>query len=206
VTLVSNALSESVFARFAAAKIIPVLRSADAAALERDVARLAAAGLPVIEATTSTPEWDAVLAELAAKHPSTCFGVGTVTSVEQAQRAAGARAAFVVTPLVVPGLRAWADAEKVPLIEAGFTPTELVAAGAPTRPVKLFPASLGGPAHVRAMLTVLPGSRIIPTGGIAPGDVRDYLAAGAIAVGIGAALAAAPDPAALAADALGGRV
>jgi 2-dehydro-3-deoxyphosphogluconate aldolase/(4S)-4-hydroxy-2-oxoglutarate aldolase len=203
-TVSDDVSSEAIFARFAAARLVPVLRSADAVALERDVARLAAAGLPVVEATTSTTEWDAALPELADAHPSLCLGVGTVTSLEQAQRAVDVGAAFLVTPFVVPGLRAWADAHDVPLLEAGFTPGELVAAGAPSRPVKLFPASLGGPAHVKAMLTVLRGSRIVPTGGIALDDVRAYLAAGALAVGVGAALAEAPDPAAAVVQALGG--
>ena len=204
-TVRDDVSSEVIFARFAAARLVPVLRSADAAALERDVARLASADLPVIEATTSTPEWDAALPELAAAHPSLCLGVGTVTSLREAERAVEVGAAFLVTPFVVPGLRAWADAEHVALLEAGFTPAELAAAGAPSRPVKLFPASVGGPAHVRAMLTVLRGSQIVPTGGIGLDEVGDYLAAGALAVGVGAALAEAPDPAAAVARALGGQ-
>jgi 2-dehydro-3-deoxyphosphogluconate aldolase / (4S)-4-hydroxy-2-oxoglutarate aldolase len=194
----------SVFARFGSARVIAVLRSPTPAKLATDVGRLAESGFGVIEITTSTPGWDTVAAELVGRHSSACLGVGTVTSREEAEAAARCGAAFVVTPFVVPGLRAWADAERMPLLEAGLTPGELRVAGAPMRPAKLFPASLGGPAYLKAILAIMPGARLVPTGGIAPSDARDYLDAGAFAVGIGSALARSEDPARELGLALGG--
>ena len=71
-----------------------------------------------------------------------------------------------------------------------LTPTEVraaLAAGADV--VKVFPAaSAGGPAHIRALHSVLPDVAFCPTGGIAPDDVAAYLAAGAAFVGMGGAL------------------
>jgi 2-dehydro-3-deoxyphosphogluconate aldolase/(4S)-4-hydroxy-2-oxoglutarate aldolase len=198
--------TDDVFARIEAARIVPVLRSATPAGLVEDVERLARSGLQVIEVTTSTPGWETVLPELVQAHPSVRVGLGTVTSRAEADAAASGGAAFVVTPFVVPGLRAWAQEHPMPLLEAGLTPGELRAAGAPDRPVKLFPASLGGPAYLKAILAVLPGARIVPTGGVAPGDVREYLDAGALAVGIGSALTESDDPAAEIERALGGRL
>ena len=64
--------------------------------------------------------------------------------------------------------------------------------------VKIFPASsAGGAAHVKALTSVFPGVAFCPTGGIAPHEVRTYLAAGARFVGLGGALV---DPARIAAD------
>ena len=55
--------------------------------------------------------------------------------------------------------------------------------------VKIFPASsAGGPAHIRALASVFPGVPFCPTGGVEPGNVTAYLAAGAAFVGIGGAL------------------
>jgi 2-dehydro-3-deoxyphosphogluconate aldolase/(4S)-4-hydroxy-2-oxoglutarate aldolase len=55
--------------------------------------------------------------------------------------------------------------------------------------VKIFPASsVGGPAHVRALCSVFPGLAFCPTGGVEPGNVAAYLAAGAAFVGIGGAM------------------
>jgi 2-dehydro-3-deoxyphosphogluconate aldolase/(4S)-4-hydroxy-2-oxoglutarate aldolase len=52
--------------------------------------------------------------------------------------------------------------------------------------VKIFPASsAGGPAHVRALRSVFPGVAFCPTGGVEPGNVAAYLAAGAAFVGMG---------------------
>jgi 2-dehydro-3-deoxyphosphogluconate aldolase/(4S)-4-hydroxy-2-oxoglutarate aldolase len=80
----------------------------------------------------------------------------------------------------------------MPFAEGGLTPREL--AGAASRGVaKLFPAHLGGLPYLRSVLTVLPGARIIPTGGIAVEEVPRWLAAGAFAVGVGRDLDAAED-------------
>ena len=55
--------------------------------------------------------------------------------------------------------------------------------------VKVFPAgSVGGPAHIRALASVLPDVAFCPTGGVEPGNLAAYLAAGAAFVGMGGAL------------------
>jgi 2-dehydro-3-deoxyphosphogluconate aldolase/(4S)-4-hydroxy-2-oxoglutarate aldolase len=71
-----------------------------------------------------------------------------------------------------------------------MTPTEVraaLAAGADV--VKLFPASsVGGPGHVKALVSVFPGVAFCPTGGVEPANFATYLAAGAAFVGMGGAL------------------
>jgi Entner-Doudoroff aldolase len=70
-----------------------------------------------------------------------------------------------------------------------FTPSEMLeatAAGADA--VKLFPAVTLGVAFVKALRGPLPEVRTIPTGGIDPAAARQYIAAGAFAVGIGSDL------------------
>jgi len=55
--------------------------------------------------------------------------------------------------------------------------------------VKVFPASsFGGPGHIKALRSVFPGVAFCPTGGVEPGNVAAYLAAGAAFVGMGGAL------------------
>ena len=51
-----------------------------------------------------------------------------------------------------------------------------------------FPASLGGPRYIKDVLAPLPFLKLVPTGGISAENARDYLAAGAAAVGMGGAL------------------
>jgi 2-dehydro-3-deoxyphosphogluconate aldolase/(4S)-4-hydroxy-2-oxoglutarate aldolase len=180
-------------ATIAAQRLLPVLRIADPEAAVRRATELVQAGLRVVELTTSTRGWpDAVRAVTA---PGAVVGVGTVTTPDQARTAIKAGAQFLVSPFPVPAVRGLAKDAGVPLVEGGFTPAE-VADAAGRGPVKVFPAHVGGPGFVRSLLAILPGARLIPTGGIPVGQAARYLEAGALAVGIGSGLPA--DPAALA--------
>jgi len=80
-------------------------------------------------------------------------------------------------------------ARGAPCYPGAFTPTEVVAAwrlGAPA--VKLFPAATGGPRHLRDLRGPLPDIPLVPTGGVALEQIADYVAAGAVAVGLGGPL------------------
>jgi len=61
--------------------------------------------------------------------------------------------------------------------------------------VKLFPASLGGPSYLRALLGPLAHVSLVPTGGIAIREVNAYLDAGAACARLGGALAGENPPA-----------
>ncbi|HEX7198749.1 MAG TPA: 2-dehydro-3-deoxyphosphogluconate aldolase, partial [Dongiaceae bacterium] len=76
------------------------------------------------------------------------------------------------------------------LLLGALTPTEVRAAlHAGADVVKIFPASsAGGPAHIKALASVFPGVAFCPTGGVEPGNVASYLAAGAAFVGMGGGL------------------
>jgi 2-dehydro-3-deoxyphosphogluconate aldolase/(4S)-4-hydroxy-2-oxoglutarate aldolase len=119
---------------------------------------------------------------------------------------AGAR--FIVAPWVDAALSAPCRDAGAALMLGALTPTEVraaLAAGADV--IKVFPASsVGGPAHIKALASVLPRVAFCPTGGVVPGNVAAYLAAGAAFVGMGGALVdekrvAAGDRAAIAAAA-----
>jgi 2-dehydro-3-deoxyphosphogluconate aldolase/(4S)-4-hydroxy-2-oxoglutarate aldolase len=165
--------------------VLPVLRSPSSRRAMDTVETLVDSGCPAVELTTSTPDWPSALRTVAS--PGRWVGVGTIRSAEDARRALDAGAAFLVSPFPVPGVAELAEGAGVPFIQGGFTPGELSrAAGAGI--VKVFPAHLGGPRYLRSLAPVLPGVRLVPTGGIGWEDVPDYLAAGAFAVGIGSGL------------------
>jgi 2-dehydro-3-deoxyphosphogluconate aldolase / (4S)-4-hydroxy-2-oxoglutarate aldolase len=165
--------------RLIAQRVVPVLRFASAELTERAIEYLHEAGFGIIEITLTTPE----ALRLIRKHRA---GAGTVLDVEMARRCLDAGAEFLVSPCLVPGLARLAhDAGRLALV-GGFTPGEILAAhreGADI--VKVFPASTGGPAHLRAMRAVFPDIPLCPTGGVSLSNYRDYLAAGAIFVGVG---------------------
>ena len=118
------------------------------------------------------------------------IGAGTVPDAATARACLDAGAQFIVAPWVDAALAAPCRDAGAILMLGALTPTEVraaLAAGADV--VKIFPASsAGGPAHIRALGSVFPGVAFCPTGGVEPGNVGSYLAAGAAFVGMGGAL------------------
>jgi 2-dehydro-3-deoxyphosphogluconate aldolase/(4S)-4-hydroxy-2-oxoglutarate aldolase len=178
----------AVIDRIAHQFVLPVLRepTIDEAAAALD--QLAEAGCRVVEVTTSTPLWERVVVAYA---DVMTLGLGTVTSVPQAETAVEAGARFVVTPFPVPAVQAWCRVHDVVVIPGGGTPAEL-ASVAQDGIVKVFPAHVGGPRYLRSLRPILPDVRLVPTGGIGWDDVDAYAAAGAFAVGIGSGLKLPP--------------
>ena len=174
--------NEELIDRIGRARVIPVIRvETAAAAVERAQAALAA-GLDVIELTTTTADWPDALQELRAAAPDAATAVGTVTTRAAAELAIELGAAFLVSPYPAPAVAEAAEAAGVLFMEGGFSPDQI--ARASERGVaKLFPAHLGGIRYLRSLLSVLPGARIVPTGGIGPDDAEAWLEAGAFAVG-----------------------
>jgi 2-dehydro-3-deoxyphosphogluconate aldolase/(4S)-4-hydroxy-2-oxoglutarate aldolase len=188
-----------------AARVLPVLRAPDVATALDQARRVLAAGLGVVELTATTPGWAHALATLREEAPSAIVGTGTVTDAATAEAAIDAGSAFLVSPHAAPAVRAIADRAGVPFLEGALSPTELAAVLAAGGAAKLFPAHVGGPAYLRSILAVMPGARIVPTGGIRLGDVPEWLDAGAFAVGVGSDLVSGDIEARLRAV-LGGRI
>ena len=178
--------------RLAASRIIPVVRAGSAQAAYEIVARLLGSGIDTIECTATTPEWPSLLATLRVASVDALLGMGTITTAANAHLAVAAGADFLVSPYPCPDVRTVADRAGVLFIEGGLTPGE-VASASRHGVAKLFPAHVGGVPFLKSLLDVLPGARIIPTGGIAVADVPQWLAAGAFAVGVGSDLYASND-------------
>jgi 2-dehydro-3-deoxyphosphogluconate aldolase/(4S)-4-hydroxy-2-oxoglutarate aldolase len=187
--------------RIGRARLVPVIRVEDGARALALVDRLLAAGLDVVEVTTTIDGWDAVVQTIRDRDPEVCVGAGTVTTPALAARALEVGAQFCVSPHLVPDVRAALAGSQVPLVEGGLTPTEVLGA-ARHGMAKLFPAHVGGISYLRSLLAVAPQARIMPTGGIPLADAARWLAAGAFAVGIGSDLTAPGDIAARVAEAL----
>jgi 2-dehydro-3-deoxyphosphogluconate aldolase/(4S)-4-hydroxy-2-oxoglutarate aldolase len=153
------------------------------------VLTLAAEGVSLVEVSLTTPgAFEVISGARAELGDDASVGAGTVITAQDADRAASAGADFVVTPAIVPGLRTAAE-RGLPLLAGALTPTEIVAAaGQGAAAVKLFPASLGGARYLRALLDPFPTVQLVPVGGVDADAAREYLAAGAVAVGVGSPL------------------
>ena len=123
-------------------------------------------------------------------------GAGTVLDIAAAEGAVAAGAHFVVMPHLDPAIVGWAADRGIPAVPGAFTPTEVLTAWrAGAAAVKLFPASAVGPTFVREVRGPLPGIPLIPTGGVTAETAPAFIAAGAVAVGIGSWLTGSGDPA-----------
>ncbi len=170
-----------------ASKIVAVVRLDDYSRAV-DVARaLHAGGVVTLEFTlTGRGAIEAVSETRAALGDSVRVGIGTALTAADTRSAIDAGAQFVVTPALRREVIAVSLQHGVPVACGAFTPTELLDAHeAGSTFVKLFPASLGGPKYIKDVLAPLPFLKIIPTGGVSVENARDFLAAGAVAVGVG---------------------
>jgi 2-dehydro-3-deoxyphosphogluconate aldolase/(4S)-4-hydroxy-2-oxoglutarate aldolase len=175
--------------RLRAARVVPVVRMQSAEHAETAVTWLRGAGLRIFEITMTIPGAVALIARLASD-PDMLIGAGTVPDAATAHACLDAGARFIVAPWVDATLSAACRPAAAALMLGAMTPTEVraaLAAGADV--VKVFPASsAGGPAHIKALVSVFPGVAFCPTGGVEPANVPTYLTAGAAFVGIGGAL------------------
>jgi 2-dehydro-3-deoxyphosphogluconate aldolase/(4S)-4-hydroxy-2-oxoglutarate aldolase len=175
--------------RLRAARVVPVVRTSSRRLATTAVGWLRDAGLRIFEITMTIPEAPALIRELAAD-PTLLIGAGTVPDAATAEACLTAGARFIVAPWIDASLAAPCRAAGAVLMLGALTPTEVRAAlDAGADVVKVFPASsVGGPAHLRALRSVLPQVAFCPTGGVEPGNIAAYLAAGAAFVGMGGAL------------------
>jgi 2-dehydro-3-deoxyphosphogluconate aldolase/(4S)-4-hydroxy-2-oxoglutarate aldolase len=174
---------------FRAARVVPVIRTQQTRHAATAVQWLRDAGIRIFEITMTVPDAPALIRELAVDK-DLLIGAGTVPDRATAETCLTAGARFIVAPWVDASLSAPCRAADATLMLGALTPNEVRAAlQAQADVVKIFPASsVGGPAHIRALRSVFPGVAFCPTGGVEPGNVAAYLAAGAAFVGIGGAM------------------
>ncbi|MFE2088583.1 bifunctional 4-hydroxy-2-oxoglutarate aldolase/2-dehydro-3-deoxy-phosphogluconate aldolase [Streptomyces sp. NPDC059460] len=179
------------------AGLVAVLRAPSADSALAAVDALVAGGVTGIEITYSTPDAPGVIAQVRSRHPEALVGAGTVLSSDQAEAAADAGAAFLVSPGTAPELTEAMLDTGLLVLSGAMTPSEVMTASAlGVHAVKLFPASLGGPGFLRALRGPFPDVPLVPTGGVSTDNLSDWFAAGALAVGAGSELCSSADIAA----------
>jgi 2-dehydro-3-deoxyphosphogluconate aldolase/(4S)-4-hydroxy-2-oxoglutarate aldolase len=138
----------------------------------------------------TTPGALEVINDLAIRYPDLVVGAGTVLDKESAQHSIDAGARFLTSPGFVPEVVAYARNENVVVLPGALTPTEVIAAWkAGSDYVKIFPAArVGGVQYVRALKVPFPQIPLIVTGGVNQLTARDFILAGATAIGVGAEL------------------
>lgn len=170
--------------------VIAIIRAKSSGQLLEAADAIKAGGVRVIEVTMTTPGALDVVREATFKYGGdVLFGAGTVLDPETARAAILAGAGFVVAPTLSLPVVALCNRYGVPVIPGCYTPTEMLTAWeAGADMIKLFPADVGGPGLVKAILAPLPQLQIIPVGGVNLDTAAEFIRQGAAALGVGSSL------------------
>ena len=170
--------------------VVAVIRMKDAQRLSKVVEAIRLGGVRCIEITMTVPGAVEIIGEMArSAPPDVVIGAGTVTEKKVALDVIKAGARFVVGPVLNFDMIAACLESGVVCMPGCFSPTEILQgwnAGADI--IKVFPATSLGPKYFKDIAGPLPHVRLMPTGGVSVDNVGEWVAAGAVAVGIGSDL------------------
>ena len=170
--------------------VIAIMRAKSSDQLLAAADAIRAGGVCAIEVTMTTPGALAVIEKATARQDEgVLFGAGTVLDAESARAAILAGAQFIVAPSTDLGMIEICRRYSVPVFPGAYTPTEIISAWqAGADMVKVFPASVGGPALIKALKAPLPQIDLVPVGGVEIDNTAEFIRAGSAAVGVGNAL------------------
>ena len=157
--------------------IVPVVVLNDAKNAVPLAQSLINGGLPCAEVTFRTEAAQQSIVEISKNFPQMFVGAGTVLTTEQVDRAVDAGAKFIVSPGFNPKVVEYCIKKGYPVTPGIMTPTELeMALEFGLDVVKFFPAeNAGGLKMIKAMAAPYTKMKFMPTGGINPQNVREYL-------------------------------
>lgn len=163
-------------------RVVPLVQSDDPKTALKISEALLEGGLDVLEVVLRTDAALDCLEAIAKEFPDAHVGAGTVLSADQSKEVIRRGASFIVSPGLDPASVAVANEAGVPILPGISTATELQQAwNLGLKTVKLFPASLvGGPKILKALSSVFRDVRFMPTGGVSPANLNEYLAVPAV--------------------------
>ncbi|WP_394213309.1 bifunctional 4-hydroxy-2-oxoglutarate aldolase/2-dehydro-3-deoxy-phosphogluconate aldolase [Enterovibrio calviensis] len=173
----SQPSSENIFSQVAKHKIVPVIQIDDIHHAKPLADALVENGLPVAEVTFRTDVAAQAIKIMRESQPDLLVGAGTVLTTKQADAALAAGAMFAVAPGLNPNIVKYCQKIGLPMVSGINNPSQIEQAlELGMTFVKFFPAEAsGGIAMVKALLAPYRDIQMMPTGGISPANVKDYL-------------------------------
>jgi 2-dehydro-3-deoxyphosphogluconate aldolase/(4S)-4-hydroxy-2-oxoglutarate aldolase len=170
--------------------VIGILRGVDAAFFRSVMDASFASGLQTIEITMNTDQALEIVSSNRASVPSgKLLGMGTIRNLKEAIKAVEAGAMFLVTPNTDTAVIEYAVSKSVPVIAGALTPTEVYNAwSAGADMIKVFPCRPFGPGYIRELRGPFEQIPMVAVGGVDIDNMKEYFAAGAVAVGASTSL------------------
>jgi 2-dehydro-3-deoxyphosphogluconate aldolase / (4S)-4-hydroxy-2-oxoglutarate aldolase len=171
-------------------RIIAVIRARELNIGKKMAQAVAAGGIKLIEITANSDRPWELIESLRAELPACSIGTGTILSLADVRNAISCGAEYMFTPHVDLDLIQAVRAAGIPIIPGALTPTEIMTAWqAGATAVKVFPIqAMGGVSYLQVLQGPICQIPLIPTGGVTVTTARDFLAAGALAVGLAGSL------------------
>jgi 2-dehydro-3-deoxyphosphogluconate aldolase/(4S)-4-hydroxy-2-oxoglutarate aldolase len=172
-----NKINKDNIQRLKKLRLVPVVSLASVADGLRLAEVLLEAGLPVMEITYRTACAAEALSEISSRFGELLLIAGTVLTPAQVDSAVAAGAQAIVSPGFTPALASYCRSREIDLYPGVCTPSEVqMAAEAGLRVLKFFPAEQAGGLKMLAMFrAIYQDISFMPTGGINPGNLLDYL-------------------------------
>ncbi len=171
-------------------RVIAVIRASDLQVGKKMAQAVAAGGMKLIEITANSDRPWELIESLRAELPDCSIGTGTVLSLADVCNAIACGAEYIFTPHLDLSLIQAATTAAIPIVPGALTPTEIISAwqsGATA--VKVFPIqAVGGVSYLQVLQGPIGQIPLIPTGGVTVTNAADFLAAGAVAVGLAGSL------------------
>jgi 2-dehydro-3-deoxyphosphogluconate aldolase/(4S)-4-hydroxy-2-oxoglutarate aldolase len=148
-------------------------------------------GIKALEITMTVPGAVDIIKELSEiyKDEDVIIGAGTVLDPETARLCILAGAKYIVSPSLNPETIKLCNRYRVPVMPGIMTVRDAVEAlELGVEILKVFPGNAFGPSIISAFKGPLPQGNFMPTGGVSLDNVKDWVKAGAVAVGIGSDL------------------
>lgn len=167
--------------------IIPAIRVSSGDDAHFAIEAVARGGIPIVEVTMTVPGAIEVISHIVRFHPTILVGAGTVLKSETAQQCVDAGAGFITAPGFNAGIVEFTAKRNIAVLPGALTPTEVIGAWeAGSDFVKVFPcAQVGGEGYIKALNTALPQIPLIAAGGVNQRTAREFILAGATALGVG---------------------
>jgi 2-dehydro-3-deoxyphosphogalactonate aldolase len=168
--------------------LVAIVRGVTPTSVAQVATTLYQAGIRCIEVPLNSPDPFTSIANLKALGLRDCLiGAGTVLNVADVERCFASGGRLVVAPNCNPEVITQALKLGMSMMPGVATATEAFQAiDAGAQELKLFPAVSCGPAHLRALKSVLPQQvRVYPVGGVGAADIPGWIAAGADGFGFG---------------------
>jgi len=149
---------------------------------------LVASGVKVIEITLTTPGALKIIQKLL-KNKGLLVGAGTVRTVKDVKKVEDVGASFIVSPDTNEDVIVATKKLKLVSMPGVCTPTEVaIAEESGADIMKLFPAAILGPGHLKMLREPFPNNHWCPTAGITLESVTKWFEAGADLIGLGGPL------------------